>query len=166
DTVLSAGGRSVNKQDIQFDQEAHSQSEARWFEKNWEDIMKFLKPERSTYLAEYVKTAKVGSPHVNPYLLVTDFENLTYKDFADLPGFLKWRYGDMTDKEAEMLVGVFRDYDRFSARTLEMDRRMCKPLEPKFKKDGYTLYQFVAIVAREKFEYSKERELQSQTANN
>ena len=38
-----------------FDQDAHSHSEAKWFHDNWNDIMEFLKPERVSYLNEYVK---------------------------------------------------------------------------------------------------------------
>lgn len=148
-----------------FDQDAHSRSEARWFQDNWNDIMKFLKPERVSYLNEYVKNAKIGTPDVDPYLLVVDYENLTYKDFADLPGFLKWRYDTMTDKEAGMIVGVFSDFEDFSVRTLEMDVQICKPREPSFKKKGYSLYQFVAIVAREKFESAKLRESQQISDN-
>ncbi len=135
-----------------FDQDAHSRSEARWFQDNWNDIMKFLKPERVTYLNEYVKNAKIGTPDADPYLLVVKHENLTYKDFADLPGFLKWRYDAMTYKEVDMISDVFRDFDDFSVRTLEMDVQICRPREPSFKKNGYSLYQFVAIVAREKLE--------------
>ncbi|MGI0088561.1 MAG: hypothetical protein ACREBI_11485 [Nitrosotalea sp.] len=135
-----------------FDQDVHSRSEAQWFQNNWNDIMKFLKPGRVTYLNEYVKNAKIGTPDVDPYLLVVDHQNLTYKDFVDLPGFLKWRYDTMTDKEASMLVDVFRDFEDFSVRTLEMTVQICKPREPSFKKKEYSLYQFVAIVAREKLE--------------
>ncbi len=155
-----------NTEHEKFDHDAHSRSEARWFQDNWNDIMKFLKPERVSYLNEYVKNAKIGTPDVDPYLLVADYENLTYKDFADLPGFLKWRYGAMTDKEAYMTVGVFRDYEDFSVSTLEMDVQLCRPLEHNFKKKGYRLYQFVAIVAREKFESGKARLMQSKRSNN
>ncbi|MDE1767632.1 MAG: hypothetical protein KGI27_15365, partial [Thaumarchaeota archaeon] len=59
--------------------------------------------------------------------------------------------------EVNMIVDVFRDFDNFSIRTLEMDVQICQPLESKFKKDGYSLYQFVAIIAREKLESSKDR---------
>lgn len=161
----SHGSQSVASQGG-FDQDAHSLSEARWFEENWDDIMKFLKPERAEYLSEFVKSVKVGSPDVDPYLLVVDFENLTYKDFADLAGFLKRRYKDMTDKETGMIIGVFRDFEDFSVRTLEMDVQICKPREPSFKKKGYSLYQFVAIVAKEKFESAKLRESQQTFQNN
>ncbi|MDE1877915.1 MAG: hypothetical protein KGI07_05225 [Thaumarchaeota archaeon] len=159
--------KNIENHDDKFDQNAHSLSEARWFQDNWNDIMKFLKPERVTYLNEYVKNAKIGTPDVDPYLLVVDYENLTYKDFVDLSGFLKWRYNSMTDKEVNMIVDVFRRFDGFSASTLEMTVQICQPLESKFKKDGYSLYQFVDTVAREKLQSGKNRqEIQSQTANN
>lgn len=142
--------KNIENHDDKFDQNAHSLSEALWFQKNQKDIEKFLKPERISYLNEYIKNAKIGTPDVDPYLLLVKHENLTYKDFVDLSGFLKWRYDTMTDKEADMIVDVFRDFDNFSVRTLEMDVQICKPREPSFKKKGYSLYQFVAIVAREK----------------
>ncbi len=145
-----------------FDQDAHSRSEARWFQDNWNDIMKFLKPERVAYLNEYVKNAKIGTPDADPYLLVVKHENLTYNDFADLPGFLKWRYNDMTEKEVDMIVEVFRDFDDFSVRTLEMDVQICRPRESSFKKKGYSPYQFVATVAREKCESLKPKRLVNQ----
>ena len=150
--------KNIENHDDKFDQNAHSLSEALWFQKNQKDIEKFLKPERVSYLNEYIKNAKIGTPDVDPYLLLVKHENLTYKDFVDLSGFLKWRYDTMTDKEADMIVDVFRDYDSFSVRTLEMDVQICQPLESKFKKDGYSLYQFVAIIAREKLESSKDRQ--------
>lgn len=150
--------KNIENHDDKFDQNAHSLSEALWFQKNQKDIEKFLKPERVSYLNEYIKNAKIGTPDVDPYLLLIKHENLTYKDFVDLPGFLKWRYDTMTDKEADMIVDVFRDYDDFSVSTLEMDVQICQPLESKFKKDGYSLYQFVAIIAREKLESSKDRQ--------
>ena len=142
--------KNIENHDDKFDQNAHSLSEALWFQNNQKDIEKFLKPERVSYLNEYIKNAKIGTPDVDPYLLLIDHENLTYKDFADLSGFLKWRYYTMTDKEADMIVDVFRDYDNFSVDMLEMDVQICKPRESSFKKNGYSLYQFVAIVAREK----------------
>jgi len=147
--------KNTEKHDDTFDQDAHSRSEARWFKDNWNDIMKFLKPERVTYLNDYVKNAKIGTPNEDPYLLVTDYENPTYRDFADLHGFLKWRYDTMTDKEVDMIVDVFQEFDDFSVRTLEMDVQICKPREPSFKKKGYSLYQFVAVVAREKLSSSR-----------
>jgi hypothetical protein len=149
--------KNIENHDDKFDQNTHSLSEALWFQKNQKDIEKFLKPERISYLNEYIKNAKIGTPDVDPYLLLVKHENLTYKDFVDLPGFLKWRYDAMTDKEANMIVDVFRDYDDFSVSTLEMDVQICKPRESSFKKNGYSLYQFVAIVAREKLESSKTR---------
>jgi hypothetical protein len=149
--------KNIENHDDKFDQDAHSLSEALWFQKNQKDIEKFLKPERVSYLNEYIKNAKIGTPDVDPYLLLIDHENLTYKDFTDLPGFLKWRYDAMTDTEVNMIVGVFRDFDSFSVRTLEMDVQICKPRESSFKKNGYSLYQFVAIVAREKLESSRTR---------
>ncbi|MGI0101921.1 MAG: hypothetical protein ACREA7_04920 [Nitrosotalea sp.] len=158
--------KNTEKQNDAFDQNAHSRSEARWFQNNWNDIMKFLKPERVSYLNEYVKNAKIGIPDEDPYLLVVKHENLTYKDFADLAGFLKWRYGNVADKEIDMIVHVFRDFEDFSVRTLEMTLQICLPLEPKFKKDGYSLYQFVAIVAREKLESGKARLIQSKRSSN
>ncbi|MDE1767625.1 MAG: hypothetical protein KGI27_15330, partial [Thaumarchaeota archaeon] len=75
----------------------------------------------------------------------------------DLAGFLKWRYDTMTDKEVNMIVDVFGDYDNFSVDMLEMDVQICKPREGSFRKNGYRLYQFVAIVAREKLESSRTR---------
>ena len=150
--------KNIENHDDKFDQNAHSLSEALWFQKNQKDIEKFLKPERVSYLNEYIKNAKIGTPDVDPYLLLINHENLTHKDFVDLSGFLKWRYDTMTDKEADMIVDVFRDYDSFSVRTLEMDVQICQPLESKFKKDGYSLYQFVAIVAREKLDSSKDQQ--------
>ncbi|HZS73570.1 MAG TPA: hypothetical protein VFA69_03600 [Candidatus Nitrosotalea sp.] len=150
--------KNIENHDDKFDQNAHSLSEALWFQKNQKDIEKFLKPERVSYLNEYIKNAKIGTPDVDPYLLLIDHENLTYKDFVDLPGFLKWRYDVMTDKEADIIVDVFRDFDNFSVSTLEMDVQICQPLESKFKKDGYSLYQFVAIIAREKLESNKDRQ--------
>lgn len=133
-----------------FDQDAHSEAEARWFEANWDDIMRFVRPERAAYLGEYVDTIRVGSPDADPYLIMTDYENLSWKDFADINGFLRWRYGDMTEKEAGMISGVFRDFEEFSVSMLEMDVQMCMPRD--YKKKGFTFYQFVAIVAREKCE--------------
>jgi len=150
--------KNIENTDEKFDQNAHSLSEALWFQKNQKNIEKFLKPERVSYLNEYIKNARIGTPDVDPYLLLIDHENLTYKDFADLPGFLKWRYDAMTDKEVNMIVDVFQDYDNFSVSTLEMDVQICQPLESKFKKDGYSLYQFVAVIAREKLESSKDRQ--------
>jgi len=149
--------KNIENHDDKFDQNAHSLSEALWFQKNQKDIEKFLKPERVSYLNEYIKNAKIGTPDVDPYLLLIDHENLTYKDFADLPGFLKWRYDAMTDKEVNMIVDVFRDFDNFSVDMLEMDVQICKPREGSFRKNGYRLYQFVAIVAREKLESSRTR---------
>ncbi|MDE1839045.1 MAG: hypothetical protein KGH87_03900 [Thaumarchaeota archaeon] len=149
--------KNIENHDDKFDQNAHSLSEALWFQKNQKDIEKFLKPERVSYLNEYVKNAKIGTPDVDPYLLLIDHENLTYKDFADLAGFLKWRYDTMTDKEVNMIVDVFGDYDNFSVDMLEMDVQICKPREGSFRKNGYRLYQFVAIVAREKLESSRTR---------
>lgn len=149
-----------------FDQDVHSRTEAAWFAGNWDDIMRFLKPERAGYLREYVRTARTGSPGVDPYLLVVKYENLTFKDFADLPGFLRWRYRTITDNEVGMIADVFRDFDDFSVSMLEMDVQVCKPREPSFRKKGYSLYQFVAIVAREKFESSRQREPQQVPAGN
>ncbi len=154
--------KNIENHDDKFDQNAHSISEALWFQKNQKDIEKFLKPERVSYLNEYIKNAKIGTPDVDPYLLVVDYEDLTYKDFADLPGFLKWRYAGISDKEADMIVNVFQDFDNFSVGMLEMDVQICQPLESKFKKDGYSLYQFVAIIAREKLVNGKARQDQAQ----
>ncbi|MDE1838761.1 MAG: hypothetical protein KGH87_02460, partial [Thaumarchaeota archaeon] len=151
--------KNIENHDDKFDQNAHSLSEALWFKKNQQDIEKFLKPERVSYLNEYVKNAKIGTPDVDPYLLLVKHEDLTYKDFADLAGFLKWRYSDMADKEVNYTVSVFRDFGvDFSVGMFDMDVQICKPLEPLFKKKGYNLYQFVAIVAREKLESAKLRE--------
>ncbi|MDH2906557.1 MAG: hypothetical protein PXX83_00475 [Candidatus Nitrosotalea sp.] len=149
--------KNIENHDDKFDQNAHSLSEALWFQKNQKDIEKFLKPERVSYLNEYIKNAKIGTPDVDPYLLLVDHENLTYKDFVDLSGFLKWRYDTMTDKEVNMIVDVFGGYDNFSVDMLEMDVQICKPREGSFRKNGYSLYQFVAIVAREKLESSRTR---------
>ena len=151
--------KNIENHDDKFDQNAHSLSEALWFQKNQKDIEKFLKPERVSYLNEYIKNAKIGTPDVDPYLLLVKHEDLTYKDFADLAGFLKWRYSDMADKEVNYTVSVFRDFGvDFSVGMFDMDVQICKPLEPSFKKKGYSLYQFVAIVAREKLESAKLRE--------
>ncbi|MDE1832687.1 MAG: hypothetical protein KGI02_10035 [Thaumarchaeota archaeon] len=140
--------KNTDKQSDVFDQDAHSRSEARWFEKNWNDIMKFLKPERVSYLNEYVKNARIGTPDTDPYLLVADYENLTYKDFADLPGFLKWRYDTMTDKEVNMIVDVFQDFDRFSVSTLEMQVQRATHSK-NYIKYNRQLYEHVAINSRE-----------------
>ncbi|MDE1728918.1 MAG: hypothetical protein KGH81_07060, partial [Thaumarchaeota archaeon] len=140
--------KNIEKQSDAFDQDAHSRSEARWFEKNWNDIMKFLKPERVSYLNEYVKNARIGTPDTDPYLLVADYENLTYKDFADLPGFLKWRYDTMTDKEVNMIVDVFQDFDRFSVSTLEMQVQRATHSK-NYIKYNRQLYEHVAINSRE-----------------
>ncbi|MHB8547493.1 MAG: hypothetical protein ACYDAJ_12090 [Nitrosotalea sp.] len=161
-TPADSASISKTTEHDKFDQDAHSRSEARWFQDNWNDIMKFLKPERVSYLNEYVKNAKIGTPDEDPYILVTDYENLTYIDFADLHGFLKWRYDTMTDKEADMIVDVFRDFGNFSVDMLKMDVQICKPREPHFKKKGYSLYQFVATVAREKCESLKSKRLVNQ----
>ncbi len=134
--------KNIENHDDKFDQNAHSLSEALWFQKNQKDIEKFLKPERVSYLNEYIKNAKIGTPDVDPYLLLIKHENLTYKDFADLPGFLKWRYDTMTDKEASMIVDVFRDFDNFSVDMLEMDVQICKPRESSFQEKWI---QFVSV---------------------
>lgn len=135
------------KQD-KFDQDAHSRLEAKWFQENWDDIMKFLKPERASYLNEFVKNVKIGSPNVDPYLLVVKHENLTYKDFVGLIGFLKWRYHDIADKEVNMLVEVFRDFDDFSVRTLEM--QIQRAIASKnYVRLNRSLYEHVAINSRE-----------------
>ncbi|MGB6464326.1 MAG: hypothetical protein WBF38_08915 [Nitrosotalea sp.] len=140
--------KNTEKHDDTFDQDAHSRSEALWFQKNQKDIERFLKPERIAYLNEFIKNAKIGTPGTDPYLLLVDHENLTYKDFADLPGFLKWRYGTMTDKEVEMIVDVFRDFDNFSVRTLEMQIQRATKSKNYIKHDR-SLYEHVAINSRE-----------------
>ncbi|MGI0101731.1 MAG: hypothetical protein ACREA7_03940 [Nitrosotalea sp.] len=62
---------------------------------------------------------------------------------------------------------MYFETDNFSSIMLEMDVQICKPLEPKFKKDEYSLYQFVAIVAREKLKGSTARRgSQTQTLGN
>jgi hypothetical protein len=155
--VDSTNIKNTGKQNSQFDHDLHSHSEARWFQENQKEIEKFLKPERMAYLNEFIKNAKIGCPDADPYLLVVDYENLTYRDFADLPGFLKYRYGTITDNEINMISSVFRDFDNFSVSMLEMDVQICKPREGSFRKNGYSLYQFVAIVAREKLESSRTR---------
>ena len=137
-----------NTEHEKFDQDAHSRSEAKWFQDNWNDIMKFLKPERVTYLNEYVKNAKIGTPGEDPYLLVVKHENLTYKDFADLTGFLRWRYADMTNKELDMMVGVFRDFDNFSVSTLEMQIQLASESK-NYIKYNQSLYERVALISRE-----------------
>lgn len=140
--------KNIENHDDKFDQNAHSLSEALWFQKNQKDIEKFLKPERVSYLNEYIKNAKIGTPDVDPYLLLIDHENLTYKDFADLPGFLKWRYDAMTDKEANMIVDVFRDYDNFSVSTLEMQVQLASKSK-NYVKHNQSLYERVALISRE-----------------
>jgi len=152
--------KNIENHDDKFDQNAHSLSEALWFQKNQKDIEKFLKPERVSYLNEYIKNAKIGTPDVDPYLLLIDHENLTYKDFADLPGFLKWRYDTMTDKEAGMISDVFHDFDNFSVDKLEMDVQIASRSK-NYVKYGHSFYEHVAIVAREKSESGKARESQS-----
>ncbi|MGI0060920.1 MAG: hypothetical protein ACREBA_00535 [Nitrosotalea sp.] len=146
DSILTA--KNTEKQNDRFDHEAHSRSEARWFQDNWNDIMKFLRPERVSYLNEYVKNAKIGTPNEDPYLLVVKYENLIYKDFADLAGFLKWRYGAMTDKEASMISDVFRDFDEFSVSTLEMQVKRASKSK-NYLKFNRSLYEHVAINSRE-----------------
>ncbi len=131
-----------------FDQDAHSRLEAKWFQDNWNEIMKFLKPERAEYLNEYINNARTGSPNVDPYLLVIEYENPTYKDFKDIQGFLKWRYHDLKENELNMFVDLFRDYDRFSVRTLEM--QIQRALSSKnYKKFNRSLFEHVAINSRE-----------------
>ncbi|MDE1863021.1 MAG: hypothetical protein KGI33_08925 [Thaumarchaeota archaeon] len=160
DSASSGASKNIERQE-KFDQDAHSRLEAKWFKENWEQIMKFLRQERVSYLNEYVKNAKTGSPNVDPYVLLVTYEDLTYKDFADLTGFLKWRYSDIMDKEVNAISSVFQNFGvDFSVGMLDMDVQMCKPLEPNFKKKGYTLYQFVATVAREKLESAKLSESQ------
>jgi len=140
--------KNTEKHDDKFDQDAHSRSEALWFQKNQKDIERFLKPERVSYLNEFIKNAKIGTPNADPYLLLVDHENFTYKDFVDLPGFLKWRYDTMTDKEAVMIVDVFKDFDDFSVRTLEMQvQRATK--SKNYIKHSSSLYEHVAINSRE-----------------
>ncbi|MGI0007585.1 MAG: hypothetical protein ACREAR_06270 [Nitrosotalea sp.] len=161
DSMPDAKNTGKHGKESSFDVESHTKSEAQWFQNNWNDIMKFLKPERVSYLNDYVQNAKIGTPSEDPYLLLVTYEDLTYQDFADLTGFLKWRYPDMTDKESDAIASVFLDFGvDFSVGMLDMDVQICKPLEPKFKKDGYSLYQFVAIIAREKLESAKLRESQ------
>lgn len=152
--------KNTEKQNDRFDQNAHSRSEARWFQDNWNDIMKFLKPERVSYLNEYVKNAKIGTPNEDPYLLVADYENLTYKDFADLPGFLKWRYDAMTDKEVELVVGVFRDFDNFSVRILEMQVQRASRSK-NYIKFNRSLYEHVAVNSRELAEELKTKDIKA-----
>ncbi|MGI0101987.1 MAG: hypothetical protein ACREA7_05255 [Nitrosotalea sp.] len=139
---------SKNTEHDKFDQDAHSRSEARWFQNNWNDIMKFLKPERVSYLNEYVKNAKIGTPDVDPYLLVVKYENLTYKDFADLSGFLKWRYTDMTNKEVDMMVGVFGDFNNFSVSILEMQVQLASKSK-NYLKYNQSLYERAALISKE-----------------
>jgi|SRR5579864_114134 len=137
-----------------FDQDAHSHSEALWFEKNQKDIEKFLKPERVAYLNEFIKNAKIGTPSADPYLLLVDHENLTCKDFVDLPGFLKWRYETMTDNEVDMIVDLFRDFDNFSVRTLEMQIQLASQSK-NYIKYNQSLYERVALISRETAEEIK-----------
>lgn len=148
--------KNIENHDDKFDQNAHSLSEALWFQKNQKDIEKFLKPERVSYLNEYIKNAKIGTPDVDPYLLLVKHENLTYKDFADLLGFLKWRYDTMTDKEADMIVDVFRDFDNFSVRTLEMQVQRASKSK-NYVKHNRSLYQHVAINSKEIAEESRQK---------
>ncbi|MGI0093549.1 MAG: hypothetical protein ACREA8_05550, partial [Nitrosotalea sp.] len=101
-----------------------------------------------SYLNEYIKNAKIGTPDVDPYLLLVKHENLTYKDFADLSGFLKWRYDTMTDKEADTIVNVFQDFDDFSVRTLEMQVQRASKSK-NYVKHSRSLYQHVAINSKE-----------------
>lgn len=143
-----------------FDQDAHSQSEARWFEDNWNYIMKFLKSERVAYLTEYVKNAKTGTPDADPYLLVADYENLTYKDFADLSGFLEWRYPSMTNRELEMMAAVFRDFDNFSVSVLEMQVQRAS-YSKNHARMGRSLYEHVAINSREIAEELRAKNIRS-----
>lgn len=132
----------------EFDQDAHSRSEAKWFKDNWNEIMKFLKQEKIEYLNEYIKNAKTGSPNADPYLLVVKYENLTYKDFVDLTGFLRWRYSNISNKETNMISDVFRDFDMFSVSTLEMQiHRATK--SKNYNKFGRSLYEHIAINSRE-----------------
>ncbi|MHB8547099.1 MAG: hypothetical protein ACYDAJ_10075 [Nitrosotalea sp.] len=154
--------KNIENHDDKFDQNAHSLSEALWFQKNQKDIEKFLKPERVSYLNEYIKNAKIGTPDVDPYLLVADYENLTYKDFADLPGFLKWRYYTMTDKEAGMISSVFRGFDDFSVRTLEMQVQLASRSK-NYIKHNQSLYERAALISREVVDEIKKRNHWSHT---
>ncbi|MDE1763885.1 MAG: hypothetical protein KGH88_06540 [Thaumarchaeota archaeon] len=137
-----------NEKQTDFDQESHSRSEAKWFKDNWNEIMKFLKPEKVEYLNEYIKNAKTGSPNADPYLLVVKYENLTYKDFANLPGFLNWRYPEMNEKEVEMMVKLFGDFEEFSVRTLEMQTKRAISSN-NYKKFNRSLFEHIAINSRE-----------------
>jgi len=157
DTMIPSDASNTGKQNDRFDQDALSRSEALWFQNNWNDIMTFLKPERVTYLNAFVRNTRIGTPNEDPYLLVVKYEDLTYKNFADLAGFLKWRYDTMTDKEADMISDVFQDFDNFSASVLEMDVQIASRSK-NYVKYGHSLYEHVAIVAREKCESGKIRE--------
>lgn len=157
---LSNSKNGEDTDSSKFDVESHTKSEARWIQDNWDAIMKFIKPERISYLNEYVKNAKTGSPSVDPYLLLVTHEDLTYKDFDNLTGFLKWRYGTMTDKEIEMIIPLFRDFDSFSVGTLDM--QVNRALRSKnYVKFGRSLYEHVAINSREIAEDLKSKNIKA-----
>jgi hypothetical protein len=149
-----------NTNNSNFDVESHTKSEARWIQDNWNNVMKFLKPERVSYLNDYVKNAKTGSPNVDPYLLLATHEDLTYKDFDNLTEFLKWRYGAITEKEIEMIISLFRDFDSFSIGTLDM--QVNRALKSKnYVKFGRSLYEHVAINSREIAEDLKSKNIKA-----
>ena len=119
-------------------------TEAAWLECNWHRVMPFVKPERKYYLNEFVCGVRIGSPCTNPYDLVAGFENLVYDDFSNLPGFLRWRYSDMTTAELDIAVSVFRNYRSLtiSAFELEVERQS---RSRNHLKQNHSLYEHVAI---------------------
>ncbi len=119
-------------------------SEAFWLECNWYKVMAFVRPERALYLNEFVRNARIGTPYKNPYELVAKFEGLRYTDFANLAGFLKWRYGDMTEAEVETTVSLFRDMG-ITITEFEFQVELQSRLED-YAKCGRSLFEHVAQV--------------------
>lgn len=146
-----------NRNKINFD--TFCRTEAAWLECNWSRMLPYVKEQGRRYLNEYVHTVRVGSPYVNPYLLIVEYENLSYDDFQNLPGFLGWRYGDMTDAELEMAVSVFRDYRQLtiSAFELEVERQS---RSRNYQRHNHSLFEHVAIALRriEEDRMAKERQ--------
>lgn len=150
-------GAIWNGTKIDFD--TFCRAEGAWLECNWNKVMLFVKEQTRSYLNELVRNMMIGTPCIEPYSLVAGFESLSYDDFQNLPGFLGWRYGDMTDAELEMAVSVFRDYRQLtiSAFELEVERQS---RSRNYQRHNHSLFEHVAIALRriEEDRMAKERQ--------
>lgn len=148
--VMAAKARSENSKSIHMD--LLCRSEALWLECNWHKVMTFVKPQRAAFLNEYITNARTGSPWLNPYELIVKFENLVCSDFENLDGFLKLRYGDMTEQEAKSAVSLFEDLEGLDITAFEIEVEQQARLEYYMKNDCSLFEQVIMVLRNGRFQ--------------